>query len=72
MRDSQRYRYKAADCLRAAQQAHDPSHRAVHLSMASPGSRLPVRMRGTIQSQLARPRRKPSARGPRDRRLLAS
>jgi hypothetical protein len=34
MRDSLRYRYKAADCLRAAQQAHDPSHRAIHLSMA--------------------------------------
>jgi hypothetical protein len=32
MRDSQRYRYKAADCLRAAQLAH--GHPAIHLSMA--------------------------------------
>jgi hypothetical protein len=34
MRESQRYRYKAADCLRPAQQAHDHSHRAVYLSRA--------------------------------------
>jgi hypothetical protein len=34
MHESQRYRYNAAECLRAAQQARDPFHRAVHLSMA--------------------------------------
>jgi hypothetical protein len=34
MYDSQRYRDKAAECLRSAQQARDPVHRAVHLSMA--------------------------------------
>jgi hypothetical protein len=34
MHESQRYRYKAAECLQAAQQARDPLHRAAHLSMA--------------------------------------
>jgi hypothetical protein len=34
MRDSQRYRSKAADCLRAAQQARDLSRRARYLSLA--------------------------------------
>jgi hypothetical protein len=34
MHEAQRYRYKAAECLRAAQQARDLFHRAAHLSMA--------------------------------------
>jgi hypothetical protein len=34
MHNSQGYRYKAAECLRAAQQARDPIHNRVHLSMA--------------------------------------
>jgi hypothetical protein len=34
MHESQRYRYNAAECLRAAQQARDDFHRKVHLSMA--------------------------------------
>ena len=34
VRDSQRYRYKAADCLRAAQQTHDLRRRVFYLSMA--------------------------------------
>ena len=34
MHESQRYRYNAAECLRAAQQANDHFHCKVHLSMA--------------------------------------
>ena len=34
MHESRRYRYNAAECLRAARQARDPIHRKVHLSMA--------------------------------------
>jgi hypothetical protein len=34
MHDSQRYRYNAAECLRAAQQARNPVCSKVHLSMA--------------------------------------
>ena len=34
MHESQRYRYKAAECLRTAQEARDHFHRKVHLSMA--------------------------------------
>jgi hypothetical protein len=34
MHESQRYRFHAAECLRAAQQAPDHFHRKVRLSMA--------------------------------------
>ena len=34
MYESQRYRYNAAECLRVAQEARDPFHRKLHLSMA--------------------------------------
>jgi hypothetical protein len=34
MHESQRYRYKAAESLRAAQRARDHLRREVHLSMA--------------------------------------
>jgi hypothetical protein len=55
MRDSQRYPYKAADCLRAAQQAHDPPHRAVHLSMAVSWLSLARQSEGDDSIQLDRP-----------------
>jgi hypothetical protein len=34
MPKSRRYRYNAAECLRASKQARDDFHRSVHLSMA--------------------------------------
>jgi hypothetical protein len=34
MHEAQRYRYNAAECLRASQQARDDFHRKVRLSMA--------------------------------------
>ena len=34
MHDTQRYRKNAAECLLAAQEARDPHHRQLHLSMA--------------------------------------
>jgi hypothetical protein len=35
MHDSQRYRDSAAECLLAAQEACQPYHRKIHLSMAA-------------------------------------
>ena len=35
MQDSRRYRNQAAGCLLAAQGAHEPHYRRLHLSMAS-------------------------------------
>jgi hypothetical protein len=34
MHDSQRYRYRAAECLSAAQEACQPHYRKIQLSMA--------------------------------------
>ena len=35
MHDSRRYRYNAADCLKAAHETHEPHYRRLYLLMAS-------------------------------------
>jgi len=35
MQDSQRYRYNAAECLKAAHETHQPHYRRLYLLMAS-------------------------------------